>query len=50
MFNKITESYNANSFAEMIFLTKYLGDFDIAKYGDKYLIENTGYTLVLSKQ
>ena len=22
----------------------------VAKYGDKYLIENTGYTLVLSKQ
>ena len=50
MFNKITESYDANSFAEIIFLTKYLGDYDIAKYGDKYLIENTGYTLVLSKQ
>ena len=45
----MTESFDANSFAEIIFLTKYLGDYDIAKYGEKYLIENTGYTLVLTK-
>ena len=50
MFTKITESYDANSYPEIIFLTKYLGDFDITKYGKKYMIENTGYTLVLSKQ
>jgi len=45
----MTESFDANSFAEIIFLTKYLGDYDIAKYGEKYLIENTGYTVVLTK-
>ena len=37
---------NFNSFAEIIFLTKYLGDYNISKYGDKILIENNGYTVV----
>lgn len=48
--NKISESFNINAYPEVIFLTKYLGDYNISKYGDKYLIENAGYTLVLSKQ
>ncbi|SVC51623.1 uncharacterized protein METZ01_LOCUS304477 [marine metagenome] len=47
--NKIDEAFNVNSFPEVIFLTKYLGDYDISMYGNKYLIENAGYTLVLSK-
>ena len=47
--NKINESFNINAFPEIIFLTKYLGDYDISIYGDKYLIENAGYTLVLTK-
>lgn len=45
----ITESYNINSFPEIVFLTKYIGDFDIEKYGDKFLIENNGYSLVLTR-
>lgn len=45
----ITESYNINSFPEIVFLTKYIGDFDIEKYGDKFLIENNGYSLVLKR-
>ena len=43
---QITENFNVNSFAEIIFLTKYLGDYNISKYGDKILIENNGYTVV----
>ena len=43
---EITENFNVNSFAEIIFLTKYLGDYNISKYGDKILIENNGYTVV----
>ena len=45
----VTESYNINSFPEIVFLTKYIGDFDIEKYGDKFLIENNGYSLVLTR-
>lgn len=45
----VTESYNINSFPEIVFLTKYIGDFDIEKYGDKFLIENNGYSLVLKR-
>ena len=43
---EITENFNVNSFAEIIFLTKYLGDYNISKYCDKILIENNGYTVV----
>lgn len=46
----VTESYNINSFPEIVFLTKYIGDFDIEKYGDKFLIEHNGYSLVLTKR
>lgn len=45
----VTESYNINSFPEIVFLAKYSGDFDIEKYGDKFLIENNGYSLVLTR-
>jgi hypothetical protein len=45
----VTESYNANSWAETIYLTKYLGDYDIEKYGDKILISNEGYTVVTKR-
>ena len=44
-----TESYNVNSWAETIYLTKYLGDYDIEKYGDKILITNEGYTVVTKR-
>ncbi|MAV94238.1 MAG: hypothetical protein CMA31_00950 [Euryarchaeota archaeon] len=46
---QITEQFNINSYPEIIYLTKYLGDYNISIYGTQYLIENAGYTLVLSK-
>ena len=46
----VTESYNINSFPEIVFLTKYIGDFDIEKYGDKFLIEHNDHSLVLTKR
>jgi len=46
---RITESYDANSFAEIIYLTKYIGDYNISKYGQNYLVENNGYVVVLTK-
>ena len=45
----VTESYDVNSWAETIYLTKYLGDYDIEKYGDKILISNNGYTAVTKR-
>lgn len=48
--NNISESFNANDFAEIIFLSKYIGDYNITKYGDKLTFENAGKTLVLKRQ
>lgn len=47
--NGITESLNFNDFAEVIFLSKYIGDYNITKYGDKLTFENQGKTLVLKR-
>jgi len=48
--NNIAESFNANDFAEIIFLSKYIGDYNITKYGSKLTFENAGKTLVLKRQ
>ena len=45
----ISESFNANDFAEIIFLSKYIGDYNITKYGKKLTFENNGNTLVLER-
>ena len=45
----ITESFNANEFAEIIFLSKYIGDYNITKYGHKLTFENSGFTLVAER-
>jgi len=45
----INESFNANDFAEIIFLSKYIGDYNITKYGNKLTFENAGTTLVLER-
>jgi len=45
----ITESFNADDFAEIIFLSKYIGDYNITKYGSKLTFENKGNTLVLER-
>jgi hypothetical protein len=47
--NNITESLNFNDFAEVIFLSKYLGNYNITKYGKKLTLENNGKTLVLER-
>lgn len=49
IFNKLTENYNYNDFGEVIYLVKYLGDYDITKYGNKIIIENKGYCLVTER-
>lgn len=45
----IAESFNPNDFSEIIFLTKYIGDYNITKYGNKLTFENKGQTLVLER-
>ena len=47
--DSITESFNANDFSEIIFLSKYIGDYNITKYGSKLTFENNGQTLVLER-
>ena len=47
--DSINESFNANDFAEIIFLSKYIGDYNITKYGNKLTFENEGNTLVLER-
>jgi hypothetical protein len=47
--NNISESFNANDFAEIIFLSKYVGDYNITKYGNKLTFENKGNVLVLER-
>lgn len=38
-----------NSYPEIMFLTKYIGDYNITKYGDKLVFENQGKALVLKR-
>lgn len=47
---RINESLDIiNSYPEIMFLTKYIGDYNICKYGDKLVFENAGSTLVLKR-
>lgn len=47
--NSLAESINFNDFAEVIFLSKYIGDYNITKFGNKLTFENNGKTLVLER-
>lgn len=49
VYNNINESLNFNDFAEVIFLSKYVGDYNISKYGDSFIFENEDKALVLKK-
>lgn len=49
MLNSLTESFNFNDFGEIIFLCKYIGDYNIAKYGNKLVFENDGQSLLLKR-
>lgn len=46
---EMQESINVNDFAEILFLTKYIGDYNISKYGDKLVFENEGNSLVVKR-
>jgi hypothetical protein len=38
-----------NGMAETIYLTKYIGDFNINKIGEQFVLEKNGYALILEK-
>lgn len=46
---EITESYSFNSFPEVLYLTKYIGDYNISIYGNKYVLENDRHCVILEK-
>jgi hypothetical protein len=46
---EITESYSFNSFPEVLYLTKYIGDYNINIYGNKYIFENDNKCVILEK-
>lgn len=46
----ITETINVNDYAEILFFTKYIGDYNITKFGRNiFTLENADYTLVLER-
>ena len=49
IFSNLTETFDVNGWAEIIFLTKYIGDYNISKYGSKLTIENAGKVLVVER-
>ena len=46
---EIKENINMEDMAEVIWLTKYLGDYNINKYGKDLVLENQGYVLKLRR-
>lgn len=48
--SRLTEqAHTLNSYPEILFLTKYIGCYDISKYGDKIVIENNDHSLLLKR-
>ena len=45
----LEESFDVNAYPEILFLTKYIGDYNISKYGDKLVFENQGKALVVKR-
>lgn len=46
----INQKININDYAEILFLTKYIGDYNIMKFGHKTItLENKGHTLVVER-
>ena len=45
----IKESIQIEAFPEIIFLSKYVGDYNITKVGNKLVFENNGHCVVLKR-
>jgi hypothetical protein len=46
----ISETINLNDMGEVLFLTKYLGDYNITKFGDKVSLTNDDKTLIVKRK
>lgn len=49
MINTLTEQLNINDFGEVIYLTKFIGDYNPTKYGKKITLEKNDHMLVLER-
>ena len=51
LINTITESVSLDyrDMSEVLFLTKYIGNFNITKYADKFMFENRKYSVILKR-
>jgi len=47
--NSIEETINVNDWGEVIYLVKYLGDYDITKFGNKIVLANEGHAVVMER-
>ena len=47
--NELQESFNINAYPEILFLTKYIGDYNISKYGEDLLLEHAEKILVVRR-
>lgn len=47
--NSIEEGINVNDWGEVIYLVKYLGDYDITKFGNKIVLANEGHAVVMER-
>lgn len=45
----VKDKINVNEWAEIIFLTKYFGDFNITKFGNKLMFEDKGTAVLLER-
>lgn len=45
----LEDKINVNEWAEVIFLSKYFGDYNITKFGNKLVFENDGQAIVLER-
>jgi len=45
----IEDKINVNDWAEIIFLTKYFGDYNITKFGNKLMFEDAGQAVILER-
>lgn len=49
MMNDLVESFNVDGFSETLYLTKYIGDYAISKYGNKIVMENCHKIVILER-
>ena len=46
---QLNETINVNDMAEVLWLTKFIGDYNITKYSPTLVLENQGYSLQLKR-